>query len=73
MKSLNILAFGNSLTAGWTRGLYPHPYSIRLTSLLETALPQVNFTIDVQGQPGDMVVSPPGYYIPRMEALCKHI
>jgi hypothetical protein len=71
MNALHILTFGNSITAGWTRGIYPHPYAIKLLEHLEKALPSTNVIIDIQGLPGDQVVSPPGGFVPRMDILCK--
>ena len=72
MESLNILCFGDSLTAGWSHGgtVY-HPYADGMLSFLEKSLPSFNFTADVQGVPGDQVTSPPGGFLPRMDILCR--
>jgi hypothetical protein len=56
-QSLHILCFGNSLTAGWPTS---HPYAISLLETLQKGLPSTVITTDVQGLPGDQVVSPPG-------------
>jgi len=65
-----ILCFGNSLTAGWTDLGHPaHPYALSLLDGLGNSFPSTDFTADVQGVPGDRVVSPPGYYLPRIDAL----
>lgn len=72
LNPLHILTFGNSITAGWTEmGTVYHPYSGKLVELLQKSLPSYNVTIDVQGLPGDRIVSPPGYFLPRMDTLCK--
>jgi len=71
MNALHILCFGNSITAGWTRPPYPHPYTFKLVEILEKALPSTNVTVDIQGLPGDQVVTPPGGYVTRMDILCK--
>ena len=72
MKSLNILCFGDSITAGWSHGgtVY-HPYADVMLASLGKALPSLNVTADVQGLPGDQVTSPPGGLLPRMDILCK--
>ena len=65
-NSIHILCFGNSLTAGFPMG---HPYAISLLETLEQALPSTVITTDVQGAPGDQVVSPPGGKIFRSPHL----
>ena len=72
MSSLHLLCFGNSITAGWTElGIQWHPYAVTLLDGLGKSVPGIDFTADVQGAPGDRVVSPPGGYLPRMDILCK--
>jgi lysophospholipase L1-like esterase len=71
-KPLNILCFGDSITAGWSHGgtVY-HPYADAMLDALEKALPSLKFTADIQSLPGDQVTSPPGGFLPRMDILCK--
>lgn len=72
MASLHILCFGNSLTAGWTDlGAVAHPYATAMLDGLGRSIPSIKLTADVQGLPGDRVVSPPGGYLPRIDLLCK--
>ena len=69
-QSLRILAFGNSLTAGYTSyGLTYHPYAGELRSTLQKYLPSTNIVIDVDGLSGDLV-SPPGRFLDRIRAKC---
>lgn len=71
-KSLSILCFGNSLTAGYYNyGLAYHPYAWKLEERLKAAFPTHTIRIDVDGLPGDMVNSPPGRFLPRLEQKCK--
>ncbi|PQE04070.1 GDSL-like lipase acylhydrolase protein [Rutstroemia sp. NJR-2017a BVV2] len=46
-----------------------HPYAIALSDTLRDNFPHIPFAIDVQGLPGDQVVSPPGSYLPRLDIL----
>jgi hypothetical protein len=79
MSPIHILAFGNSITAGWVKMELPfHPYSGSLISTLQQHLPSAQITVDVQGMPGDQVVSPTdgsctncGVFVPRITTLCK--
>lgn len=72
-NSLNILCFGDSLTAGFILPEYvDHPYSRSLKSTLEQKLPQINITVNTQGQSGDMVISPPGQFLSRLQKLCRY-
>lgn len=69
-NALHILCFGNSITAGWTElGVQWHPYAMSLLDGLGRLVPSTDFTADIQGAPGDRVVSPPGGYLPRMDIL----
>ncbi|PYI36786.1 hypothetical protein BP00DRAFT_431905 [Aspergillus indologenus CBS 114.80] len=70
-KSLSILCFGNSLTAGYYNwGLEYHPYAWKLEERLKAAFPTHTIRIDVDGLPGDLVNSPPGRFLPRLEQKC---
>jgi lysophospholipase L1-like esterase len=72
MKSLHILCFGDSITAGWSHGgAVIHPYADAMLGSLEKALKTYNITADVQGNPGDQVITPPGGFLTRMDILCK--
>lgn len=71
-KSIHILCFGASLTAGYTKsGVLYHPYANTLKSTLKAAFPSVVIIIDVQGLSGDQVISPPGGFLPRIDILCE--
>ncbi|OKL62725.1 hypothetical protein UA08_01891 [Talaromyces atroroseus] len=78
---LNILCFGNSLTAGyWHYGVETnHPYALTLKEQLlsaEHAAVASNgglVDIDVEGQPGDLVNCPPGRFLERMKLACTAI
>ncbi|KAL1968087.1 hypothetical protein VTN77DRAFT_2217 [Rasamsonia byssochlamydoides] len=75
-EHLRILCFGNSLTAGyWHYGLEdPHPYALTLKEqLLSSELfpTTTKISIDVDGLPGDLAVSPPGRFLERMRAGCS--
>ncbi|KAL9027065.1 MAG: hypothetical protein Q9196_004354 [Gyalolechia fulgens] len=68
-KSLRILCFGDSLTAGFSDYGYSHyPYAIRLREKLKGALPDVEATVDVAGLSGDQVIA--GQFLTRMEGIC---
>ncbi|KAG5998220.1 hypothetical protein E4U54_002240 [Claviceps lovelessii] len=52
---LQILCFGDSLTAGFHDfGMSFHPYSIALTARLRAALPHRTFEVHHNGKPGDV-------------------
>jgi len=51
-QQLKILAWGDSLTAGYFAG-GSHPYSIELKCLIEAKYPNVNLTMDQQGLSGE--------------------
>ncbi|EKD19074.1 GDSL-like Lipase/Acylhydrolase [Drepanopeziza brunnea f. sp. 'multigermtubi' MB_m1] len=73
-NSLHVLCFGNSITAGYTQGGRGfHPYAIALQEALEQAWPSWNISTDVQGLPGDQVISPPGAFLPRMDTLYEEV
>ena len=66
-RSLRILCFGASITAGYTSlGQAFHPYAYALERTLRPLLPfTTSLKIDVDGQPGDVLIG--GNYWPRME------
>ena len=67
-KSLRILCFGDSLTAGYTRyGLEFHPYADHLRVALQHSLSISDIEVDVAGFSGDQVQ---GSYLPRIERKC---
>ncbi|ESZ89875.1 hypothetical protein SBOR_9744 [Sclerotinia borealis F-4128] len=63
---IHILCFGNSLTQGFPIN---HPYAIALQDTFQSSSPYISISTDVQGLPGDQVVSPPGHYLPRLDIL----
>ncbi|RLL93258.1 hypothetical protein CFD26_102360 [Aspergillus turcosus] len=70
-KELSILCFGNSLTAGYYHfGCDYHPYALTLKDKLQAAFPKITLTVDVDGLPGDLVISPPGKSLSRIKAKC---
>jgi len=73
-NALHLLCFGDSLTAGFSRGgaLY-HPYTIALTSTLENSFPSLKVTTDNRGVRGDQAISPPGSMLPRMQKLYEEL
>jgi hypothetical protein len=70
-KELSILCFGDSLTAGYYHfGCDYHPYALTLKDKLQAAFPTTTFTVDEDGLPGDLVTSPVGRSLPRIQAKC---
>lgn len=70
-ERLSILCFGDSLTAGWYKyGLEYHPYAKKLHECLQAALPTTDIMIEVDGVPGDLVTSPPGSFLSRIQGRC---
>ncbi|RHZ43193.1 SGNH/GDSL hydrolase family protein [Aspergillus thermomutatus] len=70
-KELSVLCFGDSLTAGYYHfGCDYHPYALTLKNKLQAAFPTTTFTVDEDGLPGDLVVSPAGKFLPRIQAKC---
>jgi hypothetical protein len=68
-----ILCFGNSLTAGYHQyGLNYHPYAWELEEKLKAAFPSHTFQVDVDGLPGDLVIHPPGRFLPRLQRRCAY-
>ncbi|RKF63131.1 GDSL-like lipase/acylhydrolase [Golovinomyces cichoracearum] len=72
-NSLNILCFGDSLTAGFSHvGAPDHPYGLSLQTSLRAKFPELNVTVDVQGRGGDFVISPPGQFLPRIQSIYRN-
>ncbi|KAF4211372.1 hypothetical protein CNMCM8980_002218 [Aspergillus fumigatiaffinis] len=66
-KELSILCFGDSLTAGYYHfGCDYHPYALTLKDKLQAAFPTTTFTVDEDGLPGDLVISPVGRFLSRI-------
>lgn len=69
-KSLRILCFGDSLTAGFTKnGEEHHPYADHLRAGLQHTRFVSDVKIDVAGFSGDTVVQ--GLYVRRMKRSCE--
>ena len=67
-KSLRILCFGDSLTAGYTsHGYGHHPYADHLRVGLEHMLSSSSIEVEVAGLSGDQVQ---GQYLQRIKAKC---
>lgn len=67
-KSLRILCFGDSLTAGYTSsGWEFYPYADHLRAGLQKMLATSDIEIDVDGRSGDQVR---GSYLPRIKMKC---
>ncbi|KAJ5690560.1 SGNH hydrolase [Penicillium macrosclerotiorum] len=70
-EKLSILCFGNSLTAGFhSYGLEFHPYAQKLVETIKNEFPGLEVQATVAGQSGDLVVSPPGAFLSRIEMKC---
>lgn len=71
-KELTILCFGNSLTAGFYHyGLEFHPYAWKLEERLKAAFPSYKIRVHIDGLPGDLAISPPGRFLPRLQSKCE--
>lgn len=69
LKTLRILCFGDSLTAGYSGyGSFHYPYAAQLRSRLEDAFPATEVTVDVSGLSGDRVIA--GRYLQRIKGMC---
>ena len=69
-KSLRILCFGDSLTAGYTsRGWEFYPYADHLRTGLQHMLSTSDIDVDVAGMSGDQVQ---GNYLRRIERACAN-
>ena len=67
-KSLRILCFGDSLTAGYTSyGWEFYPYADHLRIRLQSMLSTSDIHVDVAGMSGDQVR---GSYLPRIKRAC---
>ena len=67
-KSLRILCFGDSLTAGYTNSGYSHyPYADNLRVNLQHKLSTPDIEVEVAGFSGDQVR---GLYLTRIKAKC---
>jgi lysophospholipase L1-like esterase len=68
MKLFHVLCFGDSLTAGFSfYGSIFHPYAWNMKSWFEAAMPSITVIADVEGLSGDLAISPPGTFYPRIE------
>jgi lysophospholipase L1-like esterase len=54
---IRILAFGDSLTEGYTDWITRHPYGNALKTELSNILPEHRITVDINGRSGDRVCS----------------
>ena len=67
-KSLRVLCFGDSLTAGYTKYGYEHyPYADHLRVGLQHMLSSSDIQVEVAGLSGDQVQ---GQYLNRIKAKC---
>jgi lysophospholipase L1-like esterase len=69
---IRILAFGNSLTEGYTDfGTRYHPYAIALEKKLSSLSPSLKVTVSVEGQSGDRVLRGlGGIFLQRLQSAC---
>ncbi|KAI4248856.1 MAG: hypothetical protein L6R40_000868 [Gallowayella cf. fulva] len=69
IKSLRILCFGDSLTAGYSSyGNLHYPYAAQIRKELKKAFPATNVNVVVSGLSGDRVLA--GQYLRRMKGMC---
>jgi len=70
-KSLRVLCFGDSLTAGyWGRGSMYRPYAEVLEERLADAFPELALTVLENGMPGDIACASP--FVKRLQSECEH-
>lgn len=71
-NKLKILAFGDSLTEGYTiMGMGFHPYALELHKRLTQLLPEYTVTVDENGESGDRVLpSLSGRFFERIQYSC---
>ncbi|OCL12829.1 SGNH hydrolase [Glonium stellatum] len=71
-NEVRILAFGNSLTEGYTDfGTRFHPYAIELQNKLSQLVSDFKVTVDVDGKSGDRVLpSLQGIFFQRIQSSC---
>lgn len=68
-RSLRVLCFGDSLTAGYTNwGISFFPYGDTLRDDLRSALPSTDVQVDVEGFSGDQVR---GAFLRRLQRACE--
>jgi lysophospholipase L1-like esterase len=68
-KKIRILAFGDSLTEGYTDWITRHPYGNALKTELSNILPEYRVTVDINGKSGDRVCSSlSGEFFERLES-----
>ncbi|KAG9245963.1 SGNH hydrolase-type esterase domain-containing protein [Calycina marina] len=74
MKALNILCFGDSITAGFARwDKEYHPYAGKMLEMLKKSPISADISTDIQGLNGDQVVTPPGRFLTRMDILYEDL
>jgi lysophospholipase L1-like esterase len=67
-KKVSILCFGDSLTSGYYgHGLESNPYARNLKRCLQAEFRNTDISVDVDGLPGDLVISPPGVFLSRIQ------
>ncbi|KAL8903818.1 MAG: hypothetical protein Q9207_003678 [Kuettlingeria erythrocarpa] len=70
IKTLRILCFGDSLTAGYSGyGYFHYPYAAQLRKRLKEDMPDTEAMIDVAGLSGDRVIA--GQYMRRIKGSCE--
>ncbi|KAL9019786.1 MAG: hypothetical protein Q9185_002930 [Variospora sp. 1 TL-2023] len=70
IKSLRILCFGDSLTAGYSGyGYFHYPYATHIRKKLREEWPDTDAVVDVAGLSGDRVIA--GQFLGRMKAMCE--
>jgi hypothetical protein len=71
METLNILAFGDSLTEGYSSwGTVFTPYGTDMKIWLDAALASTKVGLEVEGQSGDLV-GEGGNFVERITNHCK--
>jgi lysophospholipase L1-like esterase len=70
-KTIRILCFGDSLTAGYSAmGAIHHPYEEKLVQMVEMAFPEYQVESVEDGVSGDLVTTRRGTFLPRMKGHC---
>lgn len=70
-KTIRILCFGDSLTAGYScMGAVHHPYEEKLAQMVEMAFPECDVQSVEDGVSGDLV-GKRGLFLARMKRQCK--
>ncbi|KAI4123789.1 MAG: hypothetical protein LQ338_005093 [Usnochroma carphineum] len=70
LKSLRILCFGDSLTAGYSGyGYFHYPYAAQIRKKLKDEMPDTEATVDVSGLSGDRVIA--GQFLRRIKGMCE--